>query len=51
MTTFGDNDRLAAQVAGLLPEAILIILSDIDGLYDGPPDRPDSKRIDLVKDH
>ena len=49
MTTFGDNDRLAAQVAGLLPEAILIILSDIDGLYDGPPDCPDSKRIDLVK--
>lgn len=49
MTTFGDNDRLAAQVAGLLPEAILIILSDIDGLYDGPPDHPNSKRIDLVK--
>ena len=49
MTTFGDNDRLAAQVAGLLPDAMLIILSDIDGLYDGPPDHPDSKRIELVK--
>ena len=49
MTTFGDNDRLAAQVAGLLPEAILIILSDIDGLYDGPPDHADSERIDLVR--
>ena len=49
MTTFGDNDRLAAQVAGLLPDALLIILSDIDGLYDGPPDHPDSNRIDLVK--
>lgn len=49
MTTFGDNDRLAAQVAGLLPDAMLIILSDIDGLYDGPPDHPDSKRIELVE--
>ena len=48
-TTFGDNDRLAAQVAGLLPEAILIILSDIDGLYDGPPQHAESKRIDLVR--
>ena len=49
MTTFGDNDHLAAQVAGLLPDAMLIILSDIDGLYDGPPDHPDSKRIELVE--
>ncbi|QEG01270.1 Glutamate 5-kinase 1 [Stieleria maiorica] len=49
MTTFGDNDRLAAQVAGLLDQALLVILSDVDGLYDGPPEAPDSKRIDLVK--
>ncbi len=48
MTTFGDNDRLAAQVASLLSDALLIILSDIDGLYDGPPDNPASRRIDLV---
>ncbi len=49
MTTFGDNDQLAAQVAGLLTDALLIILSDIDGLYDGPPDNPDSQRIELVE--
>ncbi len=49
MTTFGDNDRLAAQVAGLLGDAMLIILSDVDGLYDGPPSNPASKRIDVVE--
>ena len=48
MTTFGDNDRLAAQVAGLLGDALLIILSDIDGLYDGSPSDADSQRLDLV---
>ncbi|KAA5540429.1 glutamate 5-kinase [Roseiconus nitratireducens] len=49
MTTFGDNDRLAAQVAGLLGDALLVILSDIDGLYDGPPELDSSKRIELVE--
>lgn len=49
MTTFGDNDRLASQVAGLLSDAMLIILSDVDGLYDGPPSDPASKRIELVE--
>ena len=48
MTTFGDNDRMAAQVAGLLSNALLIILSDVDGLYDGPPDHANCQRIDLV---
>lgn len=48
MTTFGDNDRLASLVAGLLSDAMLIILSDVDGLYDGPPSSPDSKRLELV---
>lgn len=50
MTTFGDNDRLAASVAGLLSGAVLVILSDIDGLYDGPPDEPSSKRVSLVRE-
>jgi glutamate 5-kinase len=48
-TTFGDNDRMAAQVAGLLSGALLIILSDVDGLYDGPPKDPASKRVALVE--
>ncbi|WP_146525445.1 glutamate 5-kinase [Novipirellula artificiosorum] len=49
MTTFGDNDRLAAHVAGLLSDTLMIILSDVDGLYDGPPDDPNSQRIELVE--
>lgn len=48
-TTFGDNDRLASQVAGLLENALLVILSDIEGLFDGPPDQPESQKIDLVE--
>ncbi len=34
---YGDNDRLAARVASMLGAEILIILSDIDGLYTKPP--------------
>ncbi|TWU05117.1 glutamate 5-kinase [Stieleria varia] len=49
MTTFGDNDRMAAQVAGLLSDCLLIILSDIDGLYTGPPTAPGSKLVPLVE--
>lgn len=49
MTTFGDNDRLAAQVAGLLDNVLLVILSDVDGLYDGPPDAANSQKIELVE--
>lgn len=47
-TTFGDNDRLAAQVAGLLSDAMVIILSDIDGLFDGPPDDSQSSLVPIV---
>jgi glutamate 5-kinase len=47
-TTFGDNDRLAADVAGLLSDALLVILSDVDGLFDGPPGIPTSRVIDVV---
>ena len=49
MTTFGDNDGLAAQVAGLLSDAILIILSDIDGLFDGSPEDAKSRKLDVVE--
>lgn len=34
---FGDNDRLAALVAHLVHADLLLLLSDVDGLYDGPP--------------
>jgi glutamate 5-kinase len=47
-TTFGDNDRLAAAVAGLVNDALLVILSDVDGLYDGPPGEPTSRVIESV---
>ena len=37
---FGDNDRLAALVAHLVQADALVLLSDVDGLYDGDPRRP-----------
>lgn len=49
MTTFGDNDQLAALVAGLFNDTLLIILSDVDGLFDGSPDLPESRRISMVE--
>jgi glutamate 5-kinase len=47
-TTFGDNDRLAAMVTNLIRAPLLVILSDIDGLYDGDPKQPGSKVISTV---
>jgi glutamate 5-kinase len=48
MTTFGDNDRLAAMVTNLLRAPLLVILSDVDGLYDGDPADPSSQRVSTV---
>ncbi|MGW4377775.1 glutamate 5-kinase [Streptomyces albidoflavus] len=45
---FGDNDRLAALVAHLVRADLLVLLSDVDGLYDGDPARPTSSRIQNV---
>lgn len=45
---FGDNDRLAAMVTNLLPSPLLVILSVVDGLYDGDPTSPDARRIPLI---
>jgi len=45
----GDNDQLAAMLATLLPEPLLVILSGIAGLYDGPPSNPASKVVPLVE--
>ncbi len=46
---FSDNDQLAAMVMNLLDEPLLVILSVIDGLYDGDPTSSNSKIIPLVK--
>ena len=46
---FGDNDRLSAIVAALIHADLLILLSDIDGLYsDDPRSNKDAKFIRLV---
>ena len=42
---FGDNDRLAALVAHLVRADLLVLLSDVDGLYDGNPSSPGTSRI------
>jgi glutamate 5-kinase len=41
----GDNDRLAALVAHLIGADGLVLLSDVDGLYDGDPRRPGSRLL------
>ncbi|WP_419994888.1 glutamate 5-kinase [Streptomyces boninensis] len=48
---FGDNDRLAALVAHLVRADLLVLLSDVDGLYDGPPSSGGASRIEEVRDH
>lgn len=45
---FGDNDTLSALVAKLTGADLLVILSDIDGLYDGDPKDKGSKLISVV---
>lgn len=50
MKTFGDNDRLAALVTNLLRAPLLVILSDVKGLYDGPPESPSSRLIPTVSE-
>lgn len=46
---YGDNDRLAAQVAVTVGADVLVLLSDIDGLYTAnPADDPNARRFDHV---
>ena len=47
-TTFGDNDQLAAIVTNLVGAPLLVVLSDVAGLFDGHPDRPESKLMPTV---
>ena len=42
---FGDNDTLSALVAGLVDADMLIILSDVDGLYDADPRSSENARL------
>lgn len=48
--TFGDNDNLSALVAGLIHADLLLILSDVDGLYDkNPVDHDDAVLMNEIK--
>ncbi|MBO0663248.1 glutamate 5-kinase [Jiella sp. MQZ9-1] len=47
---YGDNDRLAARVATMIDADLLILLSDIDGLYTAPPaEDPNARHLPLVE--
>ena len=47
---YGDNDRLAARVATMMSADLLVLLSDIDGLYDKPPVAgADAKLVPVVQ--
>jgi glutamate 5-kinase len=47
---YGDNDRLAARVANMASADLLVLLSDVDGLYDSPPgDGRDATLVPLVE--
>ncbi|MGB6909864.1 MAG: glutamate 5-kinase, partial [Methyloceanibacter sp.] len=48
---YGDNDRLAARVASMMSADCLVLLSDVDGFYTGPPgSSSEAKRLDEVHD-
>jgi glutamate 5-kinase len=47
---YGDNDRLAARAATMIGADLLVLFSDVDGLYTAPPgDNPAAKRIPVVE--
>ena len=46
---YGDNDRLAARVAQMIGADLLVLLSDVDGLYTADPRRdPSARRIEVI---
>ena len=46
---YGDNDRLSARVASMVSADLLVLLSDIDGLYTAPPHSdPNARHLPLV---
>ena len=51
LESFGDNDTLSAVIAGLIGADLLILLSDIDGLFtDDPNTNPDAEFIDTGRE-
>lgn len=47
---YGDNDRLAARVATMMNADLLILLSDVDGLYTAPPaTNPNAKHLPIIE--
>ena len=48
--SFGDNDRLSALVAGKIDAGLLVLLTDVGGLYDGDPRRGRARLIPLVEE-
>jgi len=46
----GDNDRLAAMVTNLLRAPLLVLLSDVDGLYDRHPSTPGAAVLSVIED-
>jgi glutamate 5-kinase len=48
---YGDNDRLAARVATMMGADLLVLLSDIDGLYSAPPAHDPSAKFIPVVEH
>ena len=47
---FGDNDRLAAQIAVTVEADVLVLLSDVDGFYSGDPrSDADARRYDVIE--
>ena len=50
LVKFGDNDTLSSVVAALIDADLLILMSDIDGLFtDDPNSNPDAQFIDIVE--
>ena len=45
----GDNDRLAALVSHLVDADALVLLSDVEGLFNGPPERAGARLITEVQ--
>lgn len=48
--SFGDNDRLAALVTNLIRATLLVLLSDVEGVYDRDPNDPDAKVLPIITD-